>query len=301
MRRLLAAALAAALAGGFAVSGCTPGGRTGPRPLGPTLGEAATEEAGIGGVIAYGPSSDQVFDLAVPDGAGPFPVVVLIHGGFWREPYRRDLMAPLAADLAARGYATANLEYGRVGGTGGWPGTLADVAAGIDHLAALDDARLDLDRVATVGHSAGGHLAVWAAVRRDLGDGAVGADPVVVPCAVVSLAGVNDLTRAAADGLGDGAPQDLLGGSPDEVPERYDVADPARHLPPAAPVLAVHARSDTTVPTGQSERFVADITRAGGRAELALVAGDHFSVLDPDDPAWARVLDHLGEHCRGAR
>jgi acetyl esterase/lipase len=220
-------------------------------------------------------------------------VAVLIHGGFWREPYRRDLMAPLAADLVGRGLATANLEYRRVGGTGGWPGTLADVAAGIDHLADLDDPRLDLDRVTAIGHSAGGHLAVWAAVRTRLAAGRLGAGPRVRPAAVVTLAGVNDLGAAAADGLGDGATQALLGGGPDTVPDRYEVADPARHLPPPVRLLAVHGDADRDVPREQSERFVTAVRAHGGDAELALVPGGHLDVIDPASPAWERVVAFL--------
>ena len=129
--------------------------------------------------IAYGPSPDHVGDLYLPrraphrDGhrnAGPAPVIALLHGGFWRMPYSRDHIAPIAVDLADRGFAVWNLEYRRVGAAGGgWPGTLQDVGAGIDHLATLaqDGAPVDLDRVTVVGHSAGGHLALWSA-HRDL-------------------------------------------------------------------------------------------------------------------------------------
>lgn len=232
----------------------------------------------------------------MPGGHAPHPVAVLIHGGFWREAYRRDEMSQLVPDLVARGYAVANLEYRRVGGEGGYPDTLADVAAGVDHLAALDDRRLDLGRVAVVGHSAGGHLASWVAVRDRLPSGAVGADPAVRPCAAVSLAGVNDLTRAAREDLGGGATQDLLGGGPDQVPERYDVADPARSLPPAAPLLAVHGRDDDTVPVDQSERFVADVLAAGGVADLVVLPGDHFVVVDPTSEHWERTVAWIDGH-----
>ena len=132
----------------------------------------ASEPVAAGPVTyVYGDSPEQFATLAVPATPGPHPVVVLIHGGFWRAAYGLDLMEPLAADLVRRGYAAWNIEYRRVGQPGGgWPGTLEDVAAAIDKLADLaDDADLDLTRVSVVGHSAGGHLALWAAdVARSL-------------------------------------------------------------------------------------------------------------------------------------
>ncbi|MBW3657503.1 MAG: alpha/beta hydrolase [Actinobacteria bacterium] len=243
--------------------------------------------------IAYGPGPDQVLDLHLPDGDDVVPVVVLLHGGFWRDIYVRDLTDPLARALAERGYAAVNLEYGRVGGTGGWPRTFEDVAAGIDHLGELDHPRLDLARVAVIGHSAGGLLATWTAVRAGLPDDAPGADPAVVPVAVVSLAGVNELTRAAEEGLGAGAPQDLLGGRPAEVPDRYRVADPAQRLPLDVPWLGVHAETDDSVPLDMTIGFAARLEAAGGDATVEIVAGDHMSVIEPGAGSFAVVLDWL--------
>lgn len=247
--------------------------------------------------IAYGPGADQVLDLHLPDGDGVVPVVVLLHGGFWREVYVRDLTEPLARDLADRGYAAVNLEYGRVGGTGGWPRTFEDVAAGLDHLAALDHPRLDLSRVAVVGHSAGGLLATWTAVRPRLDAEAVGGDPAVVPCAVVSLAGVNDLTRAAEQRLGAGAVQDLVGGGPEEVPDRYAVADPTRNLPLAAPWLGLHAEADDSVPLHMTTGFAEELREAGGDATVEIVAGDHMSVIEPGRASWPIVVRFIDDHC----
>lgn len=270
-------------------------------PTRPAGTPSQTETATIDGILAYGPNADQVIDLTVPDGEGSFPVVVLIHGGFWREQYGRDLMEPLARDLVSRGVAAANIEYGRVGGTGGWPGTLEDVAAALDHVVAIADPRLDLDRVAVVGHSAGGHLATWAAARATLPTGSVGAAPALRPCAVVSQAGVNDLTVAAEtgrQGLGDGAVQALLGGGPDAVADRYAVADPGRLLPLASAWLGVHGHVDDTVPVSQTEDFAAALSAAGGDAEAVLVEGDHFTVIDPTSEAWTRATAWLAERCR---
>ncbi|MBW3620844.1 MAG: alpha/beta hydrolase [Actinobacteria bacterium] len=246
--------------------------------------------------IAYGPGPDQVLDLHLPAGDDAVPVVVLLHGGFWRDVYVRDLTDPMARDLARRGYAAVNLEYGRVGGTGGWPRTFEDVAAGLDHLAELDHPRLDLDRVAVVGHSAGGLLATWTAARPSLDAGAVGASPAVVPRVVVSLAGVNELTRAAEERLGAGAVRDLLGGGPDEVPDRYAVADPTRHLPLAAPWVGVHAERDDSVPLDMTTGFAELLREAGGDVTVEIVAGDHMSVIDPSRESWEVVLGLLEDH-----
>ena len=132
---------------------------------------------------AYGPGADRFGELWRPAGDGPWPVVVLLHGGFWRAQRTLELMRPLAADLAGRGFAAWNLEYRRVGQPGGgWPGTCEDVAAGLDHLARLAGREpLDLDRLVVAGHSAGGHLALWSAARAGLPAGAPGAGPLVAP------------------------------------------------------------------------------------------------------------------------
>ena len=244
--------------------------------------------------LTYGPSDEQVVDLAWPSEAdGPLPVVVLVHGGFWRQSYGKDLMVPLARDAVIRGYATANVEYRRVGGAGGWPATFEDVAAAVDALAGAD-APLDLDRVVVVGHSAGGHLAAWAASRPNIPDGEVGADPRVVACAAVSQAGVVALARSAREGVGNGATDDLMGGGPDEVPERYAVGDPLALAPPPVPVLLVHGRSDDNVPFSQSEAYA---QAAGDRAELRPVEGDHFTVIDPGDDSWAATMDWIADTC----
>lgn len=244
--------------------------------------------------LSHGGSDEQVVDLQWPEEDGPFPVVVLVHGGFWRQQYGNDLMVPLARDAVMRGYATANVEYRRVGGAGGWPATFVDVAAAVDALADAD-APLDLDRVVVVGHSAGGHLAAWTTSRPALAAGSVGADPVVRPCAAVSLAGVVDLATAARESVGDTAVHDLMGGGPDEVPDRYAVGDPIGLVPPPVPVLLVHARDDDRVPLSQS---VAYAEAAGEAAELSVVDGDHFTVIDPSDPSWDLSMRWIDDRCR---
>jgi acetyl esterase/lipase len=187
--------------------------------------------------------------------------VAVIHGGFWRARYDLSLGRPLAADLAERGYVAWNLEYRRAKAGGGWPATFEDVAAGIDLLAALP---VDTERVVAVGHSAGGHLAAWAAGRGKLPAGAPGANPQVNLTGVVAQAGVLALADCARERVGDTAALDLMGGSPDTLPEEYRLADPIAAVPLPVPVLCLHSRGDDNVPYSYSERYVAAATAAGG-------------------------------------
>src|SRR4051812_41275879 len=153
------------------------------------------DERGRVRTVAYGPHPAQVGELYLPPGDGPFPVAVLLHGGDWAAVFDRPSMTPPADDLVARGDAVWDADYRRLGDGGGWPATFEDTAAAVDAVADLDPA-LDLARVTVVGHSAGGHLAVWTAHRANLPAGAAGAAPKVVPVAAVSLAGVLDLASA---------------------------------------------------------------------------------------------------------
>src|SRR3954453_17855869 len=191
----------------------------------------------------YGSHFHQFADLHLPAGAGPFPVAVLLHGGFWREQHSLDLDDPLARDLARRGWAAWNVEYRRVGETsgGGYPATLEDVAAAIDFLETLD-APLDLARVVTVGQSAGGHLALWAATREA---------PAVPLAGAVSQAGTTDLRAADRDGLGDGATSDFMGGHADDRPDAYAKASPIERLPLGVPHVRFHGEPDDVRPPSQ--------------------------------------------------
>jgi acetyl esterase/lipase len=240
--------------------------------------------------IAYGDHPSQFGELTLPDGA-PRAVVVVVHGGFWRQRFGLELGRPLAADLVAAGYAAWNIEYRRVGGDGGWPATFNDVARAVDVLALdlLAGRDLPLDRVVAVGHSAGGHLATWLAARPGLPPEAPGAAPAVRLRGVVSQAGVLDLVDAERGGVGNGAAADLLGGGPDDVPDRYALASPVERLPLGVPVVCVHGTADVNVPIRQSERFVA---AAGADAELVALPGvEHFAVIDPATEAWKACRD----------
>jgi acetyl esterase/lipase len=246
-------------------------------------------------VHRYGPHRDQFLEVAVPEGsAGPAPVTVVLHGGFWRAAYGIELARPLAADLAAAGWAAVAVEYRRVGAGGGWPATLDDVAAALDALADLPVAdRLDLSRVTVIGHSAGGHLAAWAAGRGRLPAGAPGASPRVLVGTAVLQAGVLDLVDADRQDLGRGAVRAFLGGPAEELPERLAGADPVRLLPTGARILCVHGSADDVVPVRQSERYAAAARAAGDAVEVRVVPGDHMALIDPVDMPWRLVRDWL--------
>jgi len=256
-----------------------------------------------GRVHRYGPHRSQRADLHLPPGSGRslarHPVMVLIHGGSWQQRYGRVVMRGLARDLVRRGWAVWNIEYRRVGGGGGWPATFADVAAAIDHLRALD-APLDLERVGVIGHSAGGHLALWAAGREQLPEGAPGAGgsalgPPVRLQRVVSMAGVADLAGCYREWRG-GAVGALMGGGPRELPERYAVADPIGHVPLQMPTLLVHGVLDETVSVALSRDYAAAARAVGGAVELVEIdgeAGAHRAHIDPRGEAWGAVMRWL--------
>ena len=282
------------------------------------LGAAAAAAAGLGGVVAavrgqsalpsqvapgtvrdveaYGEDPRQVAEWWLPTGVtGRLPTVVLVHGGYWRAGYDLSLEDAVAAELSGRGYLCWNVDYRP--STAPWPTTLTDVAAAYDHLARGRHAeRVDPERIAVVGHSAGGHLALWLAGRGSLPPAAPGARTPAsapVPALVLAQAPVASLVDAARERLGAGAVQALLGGSPEEVPERYAVADPVRLVPTGVPSVLVHAPGDGTVPISQSQLYVLAATGAGDDSRLVEVPGGHFEHLDPASRAVEAVREAL--------
>jgi acetyl esterase/lipase len=219
--------------------------------------------------------------------------MVVIHGGSWQAHYGKFFMRGLAGDLVRRGWAVWNIEYRRLDGGGGWPSTFEDVAFAIDYLPELD-APLDLDHVSILGHSAGGHLALWAAARQKLAHGDPGADPRVSFKRVISQAGVADLAGAHRRWHG-GAARRLMGGSPEEVPERYAIGDPMSQVPLAMPVLIVHGVRDETVSVELSRGYADAARAAGGEVELVEIQGEagHRAHIDPRSEAWAAVVKRL--------
>lgn len=248
--------------------------------------------------LAYGPEALHFGELHLPRGQGPFPIVILIHGGFWRTPYNYTLMTGLASDLASRGIAAWNIEYRRIGDAGGgWPNTLLDVAWAAAFLPTLP--AVDARRIVAIGHSAGGQFALWlagyhriAAIRSP----ASGLFAVPVPplAGAISLAGVNDLALSWRLNLGSGAASELLGGGFDEVPERYAIASPAALLPLSVPQVMIHGTVDDRVPLQVSQSYTRAAQAAGDNARLIELPGvDHFALIDATSPAWATTVDAL--------
>ena len=250
--------------------------------------------------IAYGPQPEQFGELRLPPGARAMPVAVLIHGGCWRRSYDLSHTRAAAAALAARGFAVWTPEYRRVGHEGGgWPGTLLDVGAAIDHLRVLGPAcDLDLDRVVVLGHSAGGHLALWSAGRSRLkpGDALYTSLPLRL-AGVVGLAPITDLARYATVGNPCSAMvAELLGGRPEALPERVAEASPIALAQHGVPVRLVHGADDEIVPLSQSAVYRSAVQAAAGDCRMHAIAGaSHFDVIAPGAEAWDVVIEALGE------
>jgi acetyl esterase/lipase len=242
--------------------------------------------------IRYGAKVDQLAEVvALPTGSGR-PLVIVVHGGFWRALYDRGHTAGQCLGLARAGYVVAALEYRRVGNGGGWPTTFADVAAGIDALPGLLGTSVDAGRVVLLGHSAGGHLALWAAGRHRLPADAPGyrAAPSRVR-GVVALGAVADLHWAQEHRAGNSAALDLMGGPPDSPDGRWNAADPARLLPTGQRTLLLHGVNDDAVPLGCAQSYAAAAIAAGDRCVLEELPGvGHFEFLDPASSAWARAV-----------
>jgi acetyl esterase/lipase len=256
--------------------------------------------------VSYGDHPEQVADVWLPAGSGPAPLVVVVHGGFWRAVFDRSHAGPQCVGLADAGYAVAAIEYRRTGAGGGWPTTFDDVAAAVDTVPGLVAGavagRFDRTAVVLVGHSAGGQLALWAASRHRLPPGsrlhrgdraarAHGVASVHAVRAVVGLAAVADLVACDERNLGDGAVQALLGGGHREVGDRYAQTDPAALAPAGVPATLLHGDGDLQVPLALSRRYTEAATAVGGKARLEALEGvDHFALIDPASRAWPAVL-----------
>jgi acetyl esterase/lipase len=229
--------------------------------------------------VAYGSDGNQFLELRMPSGKGPHPVAVCIHGGFWRAKYDLGYFGHLCAALTAKGVATANVEYRRVGNPGGgWPGTFADIRAAYRFL--IQNGKqygFDARRVVVLGHSAGGQLALCLAAHET---GLV---------AAISLAGVIDLQQAYELHLSHDAVVEFLGGTPGEVADHYREADPMK-LAIRARQWAVHGGEDDVVPPGISKGYVSVKQKNKEDAQLVGIGGaGHFEIVDPRSGAWGDV------------
>lgn len=258
-----------------------------------------TPPAGIR--IAYaGEAPEQFGDLRVPAGDGPFPVAVVVHGGWWRSTHGLSYTGHLCEALTSDGFATWNIEYRRIGNPGGgYPNTLHDVTAALGALREIArDYPLDLTRVVATGHSAGGHIAAWLAAKPAHRELDIFGEPFPL-IGAVPVAGVLDLVHTSAMRVTDtmGIPvHDFLGGTPDDVPECYAFASPTAWLPTGIPVIAIHGTDDDNVPIEISRRYVQRALAAGDRSKLIVLDGvDHFAPFDPSTKAGAIVWDAVAE------
>lgn len=222
-------------------------------------------------VVSYGEQPDQVAEIWA--GAADAPLVVVLHGGFWKQEYDRAHCRGLAIALAQLGPTVVLLEYRRVGGGGGWPATFDDVRTGLRKIVQHHPRA---SRRVLVGHSAGGHLGLWVAAT----------EPTPVVDAVVALAPVADLTAMARSfGAGENPVHDLLGGAPEAYPDRYDLADPVRLPTPRAAVHLLHGVADTLVPIEQSMAYA----RRHPGTQVSELRCAHFELIDPRSDAFPAV------------
>jgi acetyl esterase/lipase len=247
--------------------------------------------------LTYGEEPTQIGELRVPVGTGPFPVVVLIHGGCWREPFAslRDL-GPIGDQLKAEDIASWNVEYRRLPQAGsGWPGTYLDIAKGVDHLRSLAaEYNLDLDRVVIVGHSAGGHLAMWAASRGRIGpQSAVYTPNPLRPLGVINLAGTMDMSvniENMEEVCQAPVVRNMMGGSPVDVPDNYRDASAFQLLPLGVRQVVILGEHEEFIPRALAEAHVDAAQKAGDEAQLIIVPGaGHFEIAAPSTSAWSSL------------
>lgn len=249
---------------------------------------------------AYGEEPSQFGELYLPTRKSPgqnFPVVVLVHGGCWQAQWGLDHLRHLADQLRGQGYAAWNLEYRKLGQPGGgWPGSCADIDQGVDALAEISTRfALDLDRVVVVGHSAGGHLALWLACDR-------ANRSVELPAAKVQLRGaiglapITDLLGAAAAECCGTAAADFLSVDPSRRAEIDPLASPIHRLPAKVPLRLLHGAEDDVVPLAQSEDFAQRAAESGSDCRFETIAGiGHYEQVAARGPAWEQLLATLKE------
>ncbi|MFF3461785.1 alpha/beta hydrolase [Streptomyces sp. NPDC002619] len=264
---------------------------------------------------AYGDHPDQVIDFyaphapELPESDAQAPLVVVLHGGAWRAPYDRRHITPFADYLARRGFAVANVEYRRgatlpaQGGAGPvagrWPDTFDDVAAALDALPALVREALpqaDPRRTVLTGHSAGGHLALWAAARHVLpADAPWRTGGPAALRGVVALAPIADFAVAEKLDVCGNAALQLLGGE-DKFADRQPYADPALLLPTGIATALVQGRTDIVVPQAVAEAYAEAAAKAGEVVGLTLLEDvGHFPLIDPAADACAVVAEEIAQ------
>lgn len=247
--------------------------------------------------VNYGSDPTQFAELRYPRIPGSFPLLFVIHGGFWRHEYDLSHMGHLCAALTRKGVVTCNIEYRRLGDDGGgWPGTFQDISLACDRLlqSLSTDPRIDTKRVSVSGFSAGGHLALWVASRHRIPESSrLLSHPANRINGAISLAGVCDLREAWKQQLGGGVVDQLLG-SPDTHPQRYLEGSPIELLPTNTSQTLVHGTNDPIVPISQSEFYADKAARLGDHPQLVRLEGiGHFELIDPESGTWPQVEQAL--------
>jgi len=241
----------------------------------------------------YGDNILQFGDWRKPAGEGPFPLAIVIHGGYWRNKYGLDYFGRACEALRQAGIATWSIEFRRVGDEGGsYPGTFLDVAKAIDFVASLEFKRetgnsVDLNNIVVIGHSAGGHLGVWAAARDQIPktDPLWTENPLKLK-GVVSLAGVHSLEYASQQQLSNSASDELMNGSAKDFPDRFHYASPINLLPINAYITLIHGTADTNVPLELSTQYLEAAKGAPNVKYIEIDGADHFHIVDPDSFCW---------------
>jgi acetyl esterase/lipase len=251
--------------------------------------------------LAYGGHESQFADLYLPMGEPPFAVVVFIHGGCWQAEYGLEPVGGLCRHLTQNNLAAYNIEYRRIGNDGGYPHTFHDIATAIGKLRDIaDDYQLDLSRIVVAGHSAGGHLATWVGGCKNVPAEAeiVIHNPLPVR-GVVALAPIPDLENAPDQTRCDNDSIDLMGGTPDQQPDRYLAGSPINLLPLGVPQRLIMGEQDDIVPVAHVQNYVAKAKALGDDVEMVMVEGGHFEMVNAGSSAFQivqnNILDLLGK------
>ncbi len=253
-------------------------------------------------IIPYGEHPSQFGQLFIPDNApAPYPLIILVHGGCWHANFGLELIQKFAKSFLPEGIAVWSIEYRRLGEYGGWPNTYLDVANASDYVNVLAESYpIDLDNVISVGHSSGGHLALWIAARSKIATEFPNSeiaiqDPLELKAAV-GLAAIPDLGRAKEQKVCIDAASNMIGGYPINYPERYQVASAEQLLPLGIPQVIIHGDLDRIVPINYVRPYVRKAKDLGDTIRfIQLQNTRHFDMTITGSPQWDKTIDAIKE------